>query len=1014
MAFDDPRILNKLFGWQIAKRVRSLTASAVIAGFEKDRDTARGEVCLGAGKWNCTLRQLSPTLIEGTCTCPIYRREQMLCEHIGLLYLAACGEVKTTEERSSSLEKQKINVEEKKGGAIPYRLYLPENWRTLWEKPTLPVRCEKRGEEEDQDDSDNSLKSWFTSQGVCTPPPVFVLPRDVREPFFRSMAGHKNIFAGKDKLHIEDQTPLFLLEVKKTTDGDWTLKPHLPEGIIPWKDYFFHEKRNILYLPAQAAVPVGWKVETWLSLLSGLPVKVTGDVVLRSRGVLSEFFQIREEEENLFHIDCLNPVFSLSLEGMGDFLKLVAFADYGEEGDFPLIPSEAGREDPRPWGDRNRQGCWQRNTDRENAFIRDLQSASFQFSPRGWMLNGEEQVMDFWLEVLPRWQKRIDCRMTLSQELEKEMKNWARVTPVLVPEAGKGDWMEASFLFTHGNGEYIPSSEILKLIKSGKKKIRLNNGQTGIIDTNAAEDWTQLMAETEVEQYSPGEFRFSSRSLPVFQSLIEPSPDAPVSLAQNGDWESAFEVIRKECRVTLRPYQVEGVRWMWQRLLQAKGALLGDDMGLGKTIQTLALFIALRETCPEWKKRPSLIVAPASLLHNWQREAERAFPSLRCKILHGNGREEEEIEDLGITTYALLSRDFARHKRARYALMAFDEASFIRNPDTDAAEALRRIPADCKLALTGTPIENGVRDLWSVFEVVLPGYLGSRKAFYDLYEKPMASPDFDSSLLRRLRHRVSPWILRRTKGEVTPELPPKMISIRWCELHQEHKSLYHNLLREGVAQISDARRKQGREAARMIMLTVLLRLRQLCDDSRLLNLKTDRAPKPSSKMESFLELIDELIENDHKALVFSQFTSFLQLAGKELEKKGIPYLLLDGSTRNRGELVERFNHTSGPPVFLISLKAGGYGLNLQSADTVIHLDPWWNPAVEAQATDRAHRLGQLRPVNVYKFITTGTVEEKILSLQDRKKDILAAAFDENRPLMSGLNEKEISDLLDIF
>lgn len=1010
MAFDDPRILNKLFGWQIAKRIRSLTESAIVTGFAKENDTARGEVRMGAGKWNCTLRQLSPTLIEGTCTCPLYRREQMLCEHVGLLYLAACGEIKTTGEGGSPPEKN-----ERKAPSVLCRLALPENWRTLWEKPSLPVRCERDTTGEMPNAADSALGEWFSGQGVSSPPPVFVLPVDVRESFFRVLTGHRKIFTGGTRLQIEDQAPLFLLEVGKTTGGDWILEPRLPEEMIRWKDYFFHVRRNILYLPSRTAVPAGWKEQTWRTLLSGQPVKAAGDLVLRSRNALSGFFRMREEEENLFRVECRNPLFSLALEGTGEFLRLVSFADYGEEGDFPLIPSEAGREDPRPWGDTDRQGYWQRNADRENTFIRNLQLASFQFSPKGWLLNGEEQVMAFWMEVLPRWQKRSDCRVTLSRGLEEEMKNWARVSPVLVPATGSKDWMEASFLFTNGSGEYIPSSEILKLIKSGKKKIKLHNGQTGIIDEKATQDWTQLMAETDVEQSSPGEFRFSSRNLPVFRSLMGMEESAPLAGGTTSlvAWQSALDIVNRESRVPLRSYQAEGVRWMWGHLLQSRGALLADDMGLGKTLQTLALFVALRETCPEWKGRPSLIVAPASLLHNWKKEAERAFPRLRCKILHGSGREEEEIEDLGITTYALLSRDFARHKKARYALLAFDEASFVRNPDTDAADALRRIPADCKLALTGTPIENGVRDLWSVFEVLLPGYLGSRKTFYDLYEKPMAVPDCDPALLRRLRHRVSPWMLRRTKEEVTPELPPKIVTVRWCDLHQEHKSLYHSLLREGMAQIGEARKKQGREAARMIMLTVLLRLRQLCDDSRLLNLKTDHAPKNSAKMEAFLELTDELVENGHRTLVFSQFTSFLQLAAKELEKKGIPYLLLDGSTRNRGELVERFNHTSGPPVFLISLKAGGYGLNLQSADTVIHLDPWWNPAVEAQATDRAHRLGQLRPVNVYKFISTGTVEEKILALQERKKDILAAAFDEDRPLMSGLNEKEISDLLDI-
>lgn len=1013
MAFDDPRILNKLFGWQVAKRVRSLAETAFASSLERDNDFIRGEIHLAGNKWLCSVRQLSPTLIEGTCTCAVYRREQMLCEHIGLMYLAACGELKSADPSSAR------KAETGRAGAsraMCCQLTLPENWRSLWEKPSLPVRCEILPEEV-ADEADFVFQGWLASQGVTNPPPMLVLPSDVRMSFLHALSGHKRIFAGKEAWKIEDQVPLFLLNIQKKEKDSWVLSPHLPQDLAVWHGLFLNSARNILYLPAEKVTPPGWNASEWGSLLSGKPICIRGELVVRSLPALSLHFQMEEAGEKMLELETLLPVFSLSLDGSTGTLRLVVFAEYGKEGDFPLIPSESGRELPRVWRDKTRQGFWRRQVEKEMAFAAMLSRNGFTFTPRGWILSGESEIMEWWMEILPQWERRADCRLELSDSLKRDLSQWARLTPVLVPAKGREDWLEASFQFADGNGAVYPSSEILKLIKSGKKKVKLKNGQTGIIDAEAAEDWTELLSETDVAQSSPGEFRFNDRSLPVFRSLMGEHGLPLSSLSKEGekmpDWEAVAERVRRECRVSLRPYQEEGVKWCWHQLLRSGGALLGDDMGLGKTLQTLALFVALKAASPKDWNRPSLIVAPASLLHNWALEARKMFPTLDLVVLHGNGREELEIKDIGITTYALLSRDFARHKRANYAFLAFDEASFIRNPDTDAAEALRRIPADYKLALSGTPIENGVRDLWSVFEVVLPGYLGSRKSFCDTYEKPLATTPPDLSVLRRLRHRVCPWILRRTKEEVAPELPPKIISVRWCELRPEHKSLYHSLRQEGLAQISDTRKKQGKDAARMIMLTVLLRLRQLCDDSRLLNLGGKSSTVNSAKMESFLELVEELNDNGHRTLVFSQFTSFLKLAAEELKKKGIKTFLLDGSTRNRGELVEKFNEPSGPPVFLISLKAGGYGLNLQAADTVIHLDPWWNPAVETQATDRAHRIGQLRPVNVYKMICSGTVEEKILALQERKKDILAAAFDEDRPLMSGLNEQEISDLLGI-
>jgi SNF2 family DNA or RNA helicase len=423
-------------------------------------------------------------------------------------------------------------------------------------------------------------------------------------------------------------------------------------------------------------------------------------------------------------------------------------------------------------------------------------------------------------------------------------------------------------------------------------------------------------------------------------------------------------------------------------------------MGLGKTVQTIALIEHLF-CLNENDSGIILIVATTSLLGNWKSEFARFTPHRRVRILHGSGRETEKGKlkpgEIILTSYSTLARDLAWHLRRDYRAVVVDEASLMRNPDTDHARAMAKLRSRRRIALTGTPIENGVRDLWSIFRFIQPGWLGGREEFRERYEIPLAAGEPAAAVMERLRFKISPFLLRRTKEQVAPELPTKLLIDEFCELSRDQKSIYRDLLAEGRRQVESIDISGNQAAARMRMLTTLLRLRQTCCDLALLQndrLNSLSESNRSSKMERLIELLEEAINGGHRVLIFSQFQRQLLEIGKSIQKRGWDFLQLDGQTRKRQELVDQFQDPQGPPFFLISLKAGGYGLNLTAADTVIHFDPWWNPAAESQATDRAHRIGQTRPVTVYRLLTRDTVEEQVVRLQRKKRD-LAAAIDES-------------------
>ena len=460
----------------------------------------------------------------------------------------------------------------------------------------------------------------------------------------------------------------------------------------------------------------------------------------------------------------------------------------------------------------------------------------------------------------------------------------------------------------------------------------------------------------------------------------------------------------------LRPYQRLGTAWLWHLYRQQLGGILADEMGLGKTLQALALMAAARAARQRTVLRPPHLVAcPASLVENWRREAARFTPELKVFVHHGARRLAEKDftgYDLILTSYGTLARDAVLFGLVEFDLILADEAQHLKNRRTQAAQSLRALRGRGRFLLTGTPLENSLDDLRSLFEFLMPGFLPKVPAGLKREERAWHDA--------QLRTRTAPYILRRTKAAVAPELPAKIEQTIWCEPTAAQAALYRRMQEDSERELIDlAAAGQSESNLRFTMLTQLLRLRQICCDPRLVPQGGAATAADSAKLEAFRELLAESIDEGHRMLVFSQFTALLGLLRAELQAQDVPFCYLDGSMtpQARQAAVDQFQQDATVPVFLISLKAGGTGLNLTGADVVVHFDPWWNPAAEAQATDRAHRIGQAKVVTSYKLICAGTVEEKVVALQDAKRALLADVFEASDAAAAKLSLSDLRDLL---
>jgi hypothetical protein len=588
-----------------------------------------------------------------------------------------------------------------------------------------------------------------------------------------------------------------------------------------------------------------------------------------------------------------------------------------------------------------------------------------------------------------RWQVYYSTRFSANR------RNSAEIQLNAGTKAEGHDWFELDLDLKSADGELIPLDAVLKAVKKEEKFIQLKSGAVAKMPDALKNSLDMLMSRG--LSHKGNTVRFGSYAANAVDVVLQ-----PYNLSKGGRWQQLCNRLRQpisadklnltpQLESTLRDYQREGVAWMQLQEECGFHGILADEMGLGKTIQALAT-LCRRQLANEAGGLASLVICPTSLVENWLVEAEKFTPGLHVGVIHGPDRAERlaalDSYDLIITSYALLRRDIEEYAKYDFDYVILDEAQHIKNPETANAKTCKSLRARHRLILTGTPVENSLHELWSLFDFLLPGMLGSRKQFRDEFESQAAN-GLQHEVARELSAMIRPFILRRSKKEVCNQLPPKIEQVVYCELSEQQSKMYRDILTASHQMLKQAK-EEGFNKARFDLLGLLMRMRQICCHPALLppHLRPDAGEKlESAKMDLLKEIVFQAIDSDSRMLIFSQFTGMLKLIRPWLEEQNIRYQYLDGSTKDRLKRVNAFNEDASIPVFLISLKAGGTGLNLTGADTVIHYDQWWNPMVEDQATDRSHRIGQKKSVTSIKLVARNTVEEKILALQSGKREL---------------------------
>ena len=577
-------------------------------------------------------------------------------------------------------------------------------------------------------------------------------------------------------------------------------------------------------------------------------------------------------------------------------------------------------------------------------------------------------------------------------------------------EAEKNDWFELGFQISIG-GRPVPFVKLFTALAKGQRKLKLADESYLSLERPVFDRLKSLLAEADlIPEWEPESPKISRLHVGLWSEFEDLADEAEPAVT----WRESAQALRdlehlpatevpELDGVTLRPYQVQGFRWLSLLHRCRLGGILADDMGLGKTVQTLALIAHARRTERDGdggtgargtgdncrKSPPFLVVAPTSVVPVWAQEAAKVTPDLDVRVICESRRKRKiPLAEAAagavviVVSYAILRLDEDEIAAHEWAGLILDEAQFVKNSSSQVHQAAKAVSAPFRLALTGTPLENSLRDVWSLFSITAPGLFPSPHRFEEEYVRPIESGE-NPGRMQRLQRRIRPFLLRRTKDLVAADLPEKQEQVITVELSPAHRQLYDRILQKERKKLlgfidSDYDRQ------RFIVFRSLTLLRMLALDPRIVD--AEHAEVPSSKLTALLERLEEVVAEGHRSIVFSQFTSFLDHVGEELESRGIPYVVLDGSTRNRAEVVEAFR-TGTAPVFLISLKAGGFGLTLTEADYVFLMDPWWNPAAEHQAIDRAHRIGQTDHVIVYRYVAEGTIEEKVVGLQRKKAEL---------------------------
>lgn len=659
-----------------------------------------------------------------------------------------------------------------------------------------------------------------------------------------------------------------------------------------------------------------------------------------------------------------------------------------------------------------------RDLEKEKEIISIFETSEFKVKNNQIYLDDEEKKFEFVFKKIPLLQEKAEVFYSdaFKNVKIKDLSSFSGGVRL----NSENDMLEFSFDISG-----ISKSELIDVfnsIREKKKYYKLKDGSYLPLEMDELKSMSEILEYLELEKK---DFEKDIIQIPKFKALyldekLKQSENSYIKrnllfkeLVQNirepGDIDYN---IPEQLEYILRDYQRFGFKWLKTLAAYGMGGILADDMGLGKTLQVLTFILSEKI---EGNKLPNLIVAPTSLVYNWAAEVEKFTPGLNTLVISGNKDERQNnIEDIMnydiiVTSYPLIRRDIELYENITFKYCILDEAQHIKNPMSQNAKSVKEIKAQNYFALTGTPIENSLTELWSIFDFIMPGYLFSHSKFTKKFERPIIKEN-DKKSLDEFSKYIKPFILRRLKKEVLKELPDKIEHKLVAELTKEQKKVYLAYLNQIKGEIEEEIKDKGFERSHIKILAGLTRLRQICCHPSLF---IEDFHGESGKLQLLEEIINDTLDGGHRILLFSQFTSMLQIIRSMLESKGIEYLYLDGSTetRERGQLVDSFNRGSGD-VFLISLKAGGTGLNLTGADTVIHFDPWWNPAVEEQATDRAYRIGQKNVVHVMKLITQGTIEDKIFKLQERKRELIDSVIQPGETLVSKMSEEEIRELFE--
>lgn len=660
-----------------------------------------------------------------------------------------------------------------------------------------------------------------------------------------------------------------------------------------------------------------------------------------------------------------------------------------------------------------------RDIEKERYILSLLEKSEFKVRDGIVFMEEEAKIFDFIYDIIPKLQQY--CDIYYSENFKNLKLKDASDFSGGIRLNEKLDMLEFDFQIDGIDEEEL--YQVFKALKEKKKYYRLKNGSFLPLDSREIKDIDNMLNYLNV---SKSDFKKEFIPIPKFRSMyldrylkekrlnfIKQNVNFKKLIMDINEPEDIEYEIPEEVKYILRDYQKFGFKWLKTLSKYGFGGILADDMGLGKTLQVIAFLLSEKK---EKGSFPSIVIVPTSLVYNWESEIKKFAPDLKVLIIVGDKLERNKlIEDINnydivITSYPLIRRDIELYKDINFRYCILDEAQHIKNPNSLNAKSVKSIKATNYFALTGTPMENSLMELWSIFDFLMPGYLLSKKKFTERYEKPIVREQ-DSNALKDLNIHIKPFILRRVKKDVLKELPDKIEQKIVVDMTKEQKKVYIAYLKSIKGEIEEEINHKGFNKSQIKILAGLTRLRQICCHPRMF---IENYEGESGKLSFLKEILIDAIDGGHRILLFSQFTSMLSIIKDMLDGEGIQYMYLDGSTdvMKRGKLVEDFNKGIGE-VFLISLRAGGTGLNLTGADMVIHFDPWWNPAVEEQATDRAHRIGQENTVQVIKLITKGTIEEKIFQLQEEKKEMIDRVMTEGETLVSKLSEEEILSLFKI-